>query len=70
MASAPPPLEDTLVSGYTRLASQAEHRGIDLELRLLDIFFATLFGIRLAPVGLVIALRRRGTSGRPILYRG
>ena len=70
MSSAPPPLEDTLVSGYTRLASQAEHRGIDFELRLLDIFFATIFGILLAPVGLVIAFVMLVTSGRPILYRG
>jgi lipopolysaccharide/colanic/teichoic acid biosynthesis glycosyltransferase len=70
VSSAPPPLEDTLVSGYTRLASQAEHRGIDLELRLLDIFFATIFGILLSPVALVIALVMLVTSGRPILYRG
>ena len=45
VASAPPPLEDTLVSGYARLASEAEHRRIDLELRVLDILFAALFGI-------------------------
>ena len=70
MASAPPPLEDTLVSGYTRLASQAEHRGIDLELRLLDILFAGIFGILLAPVGLLIAGVLLVTTGRPILYRG
>jgi lipopolysaccharide/colanic/teichoic acid biosynthesis glycosyltransferase len=70
VASAQPPLEDTLVSGYTRLASQAEHRGIDLELRLLDIFFASVFGILLAPIGLVIAAVLLVTSGRPILYRG
>ncbi len=70
MASAPPPLEDTLVSGYTRLASQAEHRGIDLELRLLDILFAGMFGILLAPFGLLIAGVLLVTTGRPILYRG
>ena len=70
MSSAPPPLEDTLVTGYTRLASQAEHRGIDFELRLLDVFFATIFGILLAPVGLLIAFVMLVTSGRPILYRG
>jgi lipopolysaccharide/colanic/teichoic acid biosynthesis glycosyltransferase len=70
VATAPPPLEDTLISGYTRLASQAEHRGIDLELRLLDIFFAGLFGILLAPVALLIAAALFVTSGRPVLYRG
>ena len=37
VATAPPPLEDTLVSGYARLASDAPHRRIDLELRVLDV---------------------------------
>ena len=31
MQAAPPPLEETLVTGYVRLASEAEHRRIDLE---------------------------------------
>jgi lipopolysaccharide/colanic/teichoic acid biosynthesis glycosyltransferase len=63
-------LEDTLVSGYTRLASNAPNRRIDLELRILDAFFAGAFGILLSPVALVIALVVLVTSGRPILYRG
>ena len=70
MASAPPPLEDTLVSGYTRLASDAEHRRIDLELRALDMLFASVFGIVLAPFALVIAALMLVSSGRPVLYRG
>ncbi len=70
VTSAPRPLEDTLVSGYTRLASDAPHRRIDLELRVLDILFAGLFGVLLAPVALVIALVVLMTSGRPILYHG
>jgi lipopolysaccharide/colanic/teichoic acid biosynthesis glycosyltransferase len=70
VTSAPPPLEDTLVSGYTRLASDAPHRRIDLELRVLDILFSGLFGLVLAPVALLIAVVVLLTSGRPILYRG
>jgi len=70
VASAPPPLEDTLVSGYTRLASDAEHRRIDLELRALDMLFASVFGIVLAPFALVIAALMLVSSGRPVLYRG
>ena len=70
VASAPPPVEDTLVSGYRRLASEAKHRRIDLELRVLDIVFVTLFGIVLLPVGLVIAAIVRAASGAPVLYRG
>jgi lipopolysaccharide/colanic/teichoic acid biosynthesis glycosyltransferase len=68
--TAPRPLEDTLISGYTRLASDAAHRRVDLELRVLDILFASIFGVLLAPVALVIALVVLTTSGRPILYRG
>jgi lipopolysaccharide/colanic/teichoic acid biosynthesis glycosyltransferase len=68
--AATPPLEETLVSGYVRLASEAEHRRIDLELRALDIALATVFGAVLLPVALAIALLQLATSGRPVLYRG
>ncbi len=70
MATAPPPLEETLVSGYVRLASEAEHRRTDLELRILDVTLASVFGILLLPVALVIAVLQLATSGRPVLYRG
>ena len=65
-----PPLEDTLVSGYTRLASEAPHRLVDLELRILDVAFAALFLILLSPLAAGIALLVLATSGRPVLYRG
>ena len=70
MEAAPPPLEETLVRGYVRLATEAEHRRIDLELRALDIMLATVFGLAAFPVALVIALIQLVASGRPILYRG
>jgi lipopolysaccharide/colanic/teichoic acid biosynthesis glycosyltransferase len=70
VAAAPPPLEDTLVTGYSRLARDAAGRRIDLELRALDILFSGIFTILLAPVALVIALVVLVTSGRPVLYRG
>jgi lipopolysaccharide/colanic/teichoic acid biosynthesis glycosyltransferase len=63
-------LEDTLVSGFTRLASDAPHRRIDAELRVLDIVLATLFGLVALPFAIVIALLVLVTSGRPVLYRG
>ena len=63
-------LEDTLVRGYRRLAAETPHRRIDVELRALDIFFATVFGLLLLPVAAVIALLVLVTSGRPVLYRG
>jgi lipopolysaccharide/colanic/teichoic acid biosynthesis glycosyltransferase len=68
--AAPPPLEETLVRGYVRLATDAENRRIDLELRALDIVLATVFGIVALPIALVIAAIQLVASGRPVLYRG
>jgi lipopolysaccharide/colanic/teichoic acid biosynthesis glycosyltransferase len=62
-------LEDTLVSGYTRLAAETPRRRTDIELRILDVVFATLFGLLLLPFGAVIALLVLAASGRPVLYR-
>ena len=62
--------EDTLVRGYRRLAAETPRRRIDLELRVLDLLFAVVFGLLLAPVALVIAAAVVATSGRPALYRG
>ena len=70
MAATPPPLEDTLVTGYTRLARDTPHRRIDLELRTLDILFSGIFSLLLSPVAFVIAAVVLVTSGRPVLYRG
>jgi lipopolysaccharide/colanic/teichoic acid biosynthesis glycosyltransferase len=63
-------LEDTLVTGYSKLAAETPRRSTDIELRVLDIVFATLFGLLLLPVAAVIALVVLVTSGRPVLYRG
>src|SRR4051812_42976955 len=63
-------LEDTLVSGYTRLAAETPRRRIDIELRLLDALLAVAFGIVLVPFALAIALVIMVTDGRPVLYRG
>src|SRR3954452_12695642 len=68
--AAPLPLEETLVRGYVRLATDAEHRRIDLELRALDVTLATLFGLIALPLALVIAVVQLVASGRPVLYRG
>jgi len=70
VSSAQPRLEDTIVTGYTRLARATPNRRIDLELRTLDVLFSGLFLIVLSPLALVIALLVIATSGRPVLYRG
>ncbi len=62
-------LENTLVGGYARLAAEAPRRRIDIELRILDVFFAALFGLLLLPVAAAISFLLVVTSGRPVLYR-
>jgi lipopolysaccharide/colanic/teichoic acid biosynthesis glycosyltransferase len=66
----PAALEDTLISGFTRLASDAPHRRIDAELRTLDILLAAILGLLALPFALLIALLVLVSSGRPVLYRG
>ena len=63
-------LEDTLISGYTRLAAETPRRRIDVELRLLDVLFAGLFGLLLLPAIAVIAIATLASDGRPVFYRG
>jgi lipopolysaccharide/colanic/teichoic acid biosynthesis glycosyltransferase len=63
-------LEDTLVSGYTRLAAETPHRRIDVELRLLDLLVAAVFSLVLLPLVAVISLLILVSDGPPVLYRG
>ena len=70
MSAAPPRLEDTLVTGYTRLASNTPNRQKDAKLRALDILFSGVFLVALSPIALAIAGIVLVTSGRPVLYRG
>jgi lipopolysaccharide/colanic/teichoic acid biosynthesis glycosyltransferase len=70
VTAAPPRLQDTLISGYTRLAADAPKRRIDAELRALDVVLALLFGIVALPIAVVIAVVVRLTSGAPVFYRG
>ena len=63
-------LEDTLVSGYTRLAAESPRRRIDVELRALDLLFAVAFAVLLAPATVAIALLVLATDGPPVFYRG
>jgi lipopolysaccharide/colanic/teichoic acid biosynthesis glycosyltransferase len=66
----PPRLEDTLISGYRQLASRAQRRRIDLELRALDVVLALLLGVVALPLVALIALAILLTDGRPVVYRG
>jgi lipopolysaccharide/colanic/teichoic acid biosynthesis glycosyltransferase len=64
------PLEDTLIRGYTRLAAETPRRRIDVEVRVLDVLFAGIFGLLLLPAAAVIAIATLASDGRPVLYRG
>jgi lipopolysaccharide/colanic/teichoic acid biosynthesis glycosyltransferase len=66
----PPPLEDTLITSYKRLAQESAGRDKDLVLRILDVVFAGLLLLLTLPLTLSIALGMAVTSGRPVLYRG
>jgi lipopolysaccharide/colanic/teichoic acid biosynthesis glycosyltransferase len=66
----PPRLEDTLITGYRQLAGRAHRRGIDLELRTLDVVLALVFFLLSLPLVALIALAILVTDGRPVIYRG
>jgi len=66
----PPQPSESFVARFEQLASGAEKRRVDLELRILDIVFALLLGIPALAIGLVIAVVVALTSGLPVLYRG
>jgi lipopolysaccharide/colanic/teichoic acid biosynthesis glycosyltransferase len=66
-----PQLEDTLITGYRRLASDAVARPtIDVELRALDLLLSSLFLLVSLPITLPLAVVLLLTSGPPLLYRG
>jgi lipopolysaccharide/colanic/teichoic acid biosynthesis glycosyltransferase len=61
---------DSFVARFERLSRGSPKRGVDLELRTLDVVFSLLFSVIGLPIALVIALLVVLTSGRPALYRG
>jgi lipopolysaccharide/colanic/teichoic acid biosynthesis glycosyltransferase len=68
--AAPPRLEDTLITGYRQLASRAQRRRIDVELRALDVVLALVLGVLALPLVALIALAILASDGRPVVYRG
>jgi lipopolysaccharide/colanic/teichoic acid biosynthesis glycosyltransferase len=66
----PPRLENTLIEGYTQLASRAERRRIDVELRILDVLLSLGLLLVSLPLQALIALAILVTDGRPVIYRG
>ena len=61
---------ESFVARFEALAGTSTKRRVDVELRVLDIAFALLFGIVAVPIGLVLALVSAVADGLPVLYRG
>ena len=55
---------------FSSLVSGSAKRRVDLELRTLDVLFASLFLIVSLPLLLVIGIALLATSGTPLFYRG
>jgi lipopolysaccharide/colanic/teichoic acid biosynthesis glycosyltransferase len=66
----PPRPSESFVARFERITSGSPKRRVDAELRVLDVFFALLFGALALPLFAPVALLLLMTSGRPLLYRG
>src|SRR5919201_4314431 len=61
---------ESFVARFESLAGTSAKRFVDIELRVLDVVFAVVFGLLALPIALVIAALVAATSGLPVLYRG
>ncbi len=61
---------ESFVARFEALAGTSTKRRVDLELRILDVLFALVFGLIAVPLGLLIGVAVAVTSGLPVLYRG
>jgi lipopolysaccharide/colanic/teichoic acid biosynthesis glycosyltransferase len=61
---------ESLAERYARLARESDRRGVDAELRALDILLSGLFLVAALPVSVPISLAVLATSGTPLFYRG
>jgi len=61
---------ESFVARFEQLTRGSPKRRVDLELRILDLFFALVFGIVALPLFLGLAVAVVATSGVPVLYRG
>src|SRR5215211_2195680 len=64
------PPSESFVARFEALAGTSTKRRVDVELRILDVFFALVFGLLALPFALLIAVVVAATSGLPVLYRG
>jgi lipopolysaccharide/colanic/teichoic acid biosynthesis glycosyltransferase len=67
--SRPRPSE-SFVLRFERLTRGSPKRRVDLELRILDVAFALLFGLLALPLAFLIVAASAVTDGLPVFYRG
>jgi lipopolysaccharide/colanic/teichoic acid biosynthesis glycosyltransferase len=70
VAASQPRPSDSFVERFSGLVRGSPKRRVDLELRALDIAFASLNSLVALPLGLLIGSALLLTSGRPLFYRG
>jgi lipopolysaccharide/colanic/teichoic acid biosynthesis glycosyltransferase len=70
VAASQPRPSDSFVERFSGLVRGSQKRRVDLELRVLDVAFATLFLLVALPLLALIAFALLLTSGRPLFYRG
>ena len=70
MAASQPRPSDSFVERFSVLVRGSQKRRVDLELRILDLVFASFFLLIALPLLALISSALMLTSGRPLFYRG
>ena len=70
MAASQPRPSDSFVERFSVLVRGSQKRRVDLELRILDVVFASFFLLIALPLLGVIGFALLLSSGRPLFYRG
>ncbi len=70
MAASQPRPSDSFVERFSVLVSGSQKRRVDLELRILDVVFASFFLLIALPLLGLIGSALLLSSGRPLFYRG
>jgi lipopolysaccharide/colanic/teichoic acid biosynthesis glycosyltransferase len=61
---------ESFVARFERLTAGSPKRRVDVELRVLDVVFALVFGVIALPFAAVVTMLVAGSSGLPVVYRG
>jgi lipopolysaccharide/colanic/teichoic acid biosynthesis glycosyltransferase len=70
VAASQPRPSDSFVERFSVLVRGSQKRRVDLELRILDVAFASFFVLIALPLFGLISAALMLTSGRPLFYRG